>query len=500
MSHEIRTPMNAIVGLTEILLEGNISPEQKECLEAVKLSSDNLLSIINDILDFSKLESGKLSLEKLPFHLKDVIEGVVLTLRFTAVRKGITLDYKIENEIPEVIVGDAVRLRQILLNLVSNSVKFTEKGSVKIEVKMIRQEENNCTLQFVVHDTGIGIPPDRITTIFESFTQASNETSRKYGGTGLGLTIVKQLAELQEGSVYVDSKVKEGSDFFVTLPFQKYDRKDFPEKENDETDTEEISGSVSVLLVEDNEMNQMLAQKVLGKWGFKVDIADNGKHGIEKLREREYDIVLMDIQMPEMDGYDTTKFIREKMPSGKSGVPIIAMTAHAIVGEAEKCIALGMDDYISKPFNQKKLYEKINRLLKRKQNGEIPISPIEINEHMPSAETHIDLTYLCDIAEGNKEFIKKMIDAFLLQSPKMLDDMSRFLEERKWNELRAVAHKMKPSLDFIGIHSIKETVRNLEHYSGEQIHFELIPGMIAKVKSTCNLAMDELRKELEKYS
>jgi len=500
MSHEIRTPMNAIVGLTEILLEGTVSPEQKECLEAVKLSSDNLLSIINDILDFSKLESGKLSLEMLPFNLKEVIEGVMLTLHFSAVRKGIPVEYSLQKGMPEMIVGDPVRVRQILLNLVSNSVKFTEKGSVKIEAGIIRQDENNYTIRFVVKDTGIGIPADRIQTIFESFTQASNETSRKYGGTGLGLTIVKQLAELQGGSVYVESEINKGSSFFVILPFKKYNKKDFPEIADEKLVVGEMLESVNVLLVEDNEMNQMLAQKILDKWGYEVDVAENGKVAIEKMKVNEYDIVLMDIQMPEMDGYEATKYIRTNMPPSKSRTPIIAMTAHAIMGEAEKCIALGMDDYISKPFNQKTLYEKMNRQLRKKQNEETPISFVETKNATTTDEKHIDLTYLAGIAEGNKEFMKKMINVFLQQTPKMLTDMSTYLEEKKWAELRGVAHKMKPSLDFVGIHALKNTVKNLEKYASELVHLELVPEMVEEVKKTCESAMEELKIELANFS
>ncbi len=308
---------------------------------------------------------------------------------------------------------------------------------------------------------------------------------------------MKQLVELQGGSVYVESKINEGSDFIVTLPFKKSDQKKIPEKTEEKIELQKMLEPVNVLLVEDNEMNQMLAQKVLSKWGFKIDVAENGKQGIEKLSSNEYDIVLMDIQMPEMDGYDATTFIRKNMQPPKSGIPIIAMTAHAIAGEAEKCIALGMDDYISKPFSQKMLYEKMDRLLKKKHHDGISVDSLETNGNGTSEEKYIDLSYLTEISDGNKEFIQQMIRAFLLQTPTMLEDMTKFLEEKKWSDLRAVVHKMKPSIEFVGILSIKETVQNLEKYSAEQINLELIPGMVNEVKTVCTAAMRELEKVIK---
>ncbi|HEU4716762.1 MAG TPA: PAS domain S-box protein [Bacteroidia bacterium] len=499
MSHEIRTPMNAIVGLTDLLIEGENLPEQKECLEAVKLSADNLLSIINDILDFSKLESGKVTFEKQPFRVNDVISGVLLTLDYAARKKNISLKGIADmQEIPEYVNGDALRLRQILLNLAGNSIKFTEKGNVTVKAELASRDEENCVLRFTVTDTGIGIAEDKLPAIFESFTQASNETTRKYGGSGLGLTIVRQLTDQQGGSVEVKSKVGKGSVFTVTLPYGISRPEDIAQADAAELQSTEIPEKVKVLLAEDNEMNQMLTRKVFEKWGFALDIAENGKIAVEKLDVEEYDLVLMDIQMPEMDGYEATRFIRSNLPSPKSSIPIIAMTAHAIVGEKEKCIGCGMDDYISKPFDRKMLYEKICRLLHREP---VPGEDASPEKDLPSAgmagEHVTDLTYLRGIAEGNNVFMRKMINAFLGQTPGMLSQMKQYLGSSQWKELRGVAHKMKPSLDFIGLSSIKETVREIEKNAMDETNLETLPDLIGHVTVVCTKAMEELEKELQ---
>lgn len=366
MSHEIRTPMNAIVGFTNLILKTEISQEQKQYIDAIKTSGENLLVIINDILDFSKIQSGKFEFEEIDLRLSQLISTLTDLMLPKSVEKNIKLSTKIDERIPDELIGDPTRLNQILLNLVGNAIKFTEKGEVRIEVDWMSETTSSIELRFSVVDTGIGISEDKLSSIFQGFTQASNETTRKYGGTGLGLTIVKQLVELQGGAISVKSEIAVGSVFSFNLKFKKGVKFIGSEKcANLEKEVDESVEGLNVLLVEDNLLNQVLATKVLRDWKWNVDVAENGLIALKKVEAKNYDIVLMDIQLPEMDGYEATRNIRKMNEFEKSSVPIIAMTAHAMNGEAEKCIQAGMNEYVSKPFDTKVLYAKVLSVTKK---------------------------------------------------------------------------------------------------------------------------------------
>ena len=336
---------------------------KREYVEAIKESASNLLVIINDILDVTKIVAGKLLIEEIDYVFQDIVKNCIKMTRARAESKGVSLTAEIDKNIYPVLMGDPVRLNQILINLIANAIKFTEKGEVKVKAKLINDDESSVKLEFAVEDTGIGIPKDKLESIFESFTQASSATTRKYGGTGLGLTITKQLIELQGGTISVKSEPGEGSIFSFSLVIKKGNSRIPAPKDQDVAESNKSShrfSDVKILLVEDNLINQKVASYTLTKQGAIVEIANNGKEAIIMLEKKKYDIILMDIQMPEMDGFETTQYIRNSIKESISQTPIIAMTASALVSERVKCLALGMNDYISKPFRPKELYEKIS--------------------------------------------------------------------------------------------------------------------------------------------
>lgn len=364
MSHEIRTPLNAIIGLSNLMMgEQDIDEKKRENLKAIKFSADHLHAIINDILDFSKIEAGKVTLEKIDFNIRELIENVAKTLELKANEKNLYLKTAIDEQIPEILIGDPVRLNQIIINLVGNAVKFTEIGGVEIKVIANKNVNGKISLIFKICDTGIGISQNKIDKIFESFTQAYVDTTRKYGGTGLGLAITKKLVELQNGEVKVESESGKGSIFSFELLFG------ISKKQVDKTTEKVIQfpgslAGIRLLLAEDNAVNQFYAKQLFSKWEIKVDVANNGLEAVDLLKKNNYDVVLLDLQMPEMNGFEVVEVIRDIHSDVRNhNVPVIALTADISLDTKEKVNSSGMDDFVLKPFEHHELYSKISKFI-----------------------------------------------------------------------------------------------------------------------------------------
>ena len=492
MSHEIRTPMNAIIGFTKVVLKTDLSAKQKEYLTAIKLSGDALIVLINDILDLAKVDAGKMVFEKTPFKLKSSISSMLHLFETKTQEKNLKLVQNYDNNIPTVLVGDSIRLHQIILNLVSNAVKFTNTGNITVGVHMLHEDNEQVILEFAFTDTGIGIPKSKIKSIFENFQQASSGTSRLYGGTGLGLAIVKQLVEQQGGKIWVKSIVDIGTTFSFTLAFDKTDEAAPLENEIYELDTE--IKDIKVLVVEDMPLNQLLMKTLLDDFGFERDIAENGAVAIEKLKNKKYDIILMDLQMPVMNGFETTKYIRKTM---KSKIPIIALTADVTTVDLDKCKAVGMNDYLAKPIDEGVLYSKIIGILKNSEVERYINKNVGKIHDLGKKIKCINLAYLNEITKSNSILIKEMISLYLEQTPPLINIIKQSLEDKNWALLAAAVHKMIPSFSIMGIHTdFEDMAKKIQKIAVTKKQLEDIADLVRQIEEICLQACSELEYEL----
>jgi signal transduction histidine kinase/CheY-like chemotaxis protein len=430
ISHEIRTPISAISGMSGILADTEISETQKQYVNAIQSSSKSLMVIVNDILDMSKLESGKFSAEFIPFELRSILDPLYTTYLLKTDEKGIAFSVEYPNDMPQWLFGDPTRLGQILNNLISNAIKFTDTGKVTLKITFEKKGKHN-EFSFSVTDTGIGIDQEKLKTIFEFFSQEDNTITRRFGGTGLGLAISKSIAELLGGEITVESEKNVGSTFkfCLNMPEAKVQLK------NEAIDQSDLTGK-NILIVEDNELNRFLAVTILKKWNANIHIAVNGEEAVKAVSNLKIDIVLMDIQMPVMDGVAAAKAIRNEL---KSNIPIIALTANALESEKEKCWQAGMNDYITKPYNPEFLREKI----------------ILLTEHNSKAENqnseHISLENLNTLLNGSKEQMIRMTKVFLEQIETHFNELKLALNENDLDQITAVTHKLKSSFQLFGL-------------------------------------------------
>ncbi len=498
ISHEIRTPMHGVLGMAHLLNKTSPTKEQEEYIEAIKVSANNLMVIITDILDFSKINAGKIEFNESEFNIRDLAKGVMQILRTKADEKnislGCTVDYKIKNK----LLGDPIRLNQILMNLLGNAVKFTEKGKVLIDLKLIEEKDNACKIRIKISDTGIGIPESKLQSIFESFEQADNN-KRRFEGTGLGLTIVKQLVELQGGIVSVRSKVNEGSEFTVDMNFsipqnQANPQIGFPAEKFEPLDF----SHVNLLIVEDNRVNQLLLKNTLKKFGFvNADVAENGRSALQLLSEKNYHLVLMDIQMPEMDGYEITREIRSRVRKEMRNIPVIAITAEALEKEKQKAKESGMNDYVVKPYIPEDLYQTILKYI-------LPNVP-EVDglkkTHTvarKSKEAGMSLDFLEKFTGGDTDLTIQLIEIFLKQVPEATEKLTQSISSRNWKETHVVAHKLKSSIAIFELQELKKIITNIEEYARDGEHLNEIPRAFSAFREGARHAVRNLEAELRK--
>lgn len=492
MSHEIRTPMNAIIGFTEQLANTSLSNNQNRYLNTIRHSADYLLALLNDVLDYSKLEAGKFQLERVGFKPATILAEVCEIFQNSAVEKGLQFNLEKQNKLPDILVGDPLRLKQMLFNLLSNAIKFTPQGSVTLAAMAKAEKDDKITLILKVVDTGIGIPADKLDDIFNDFSQADSSTSRKYGGTGLGLSITKKLAEMHEGSIVLQSEVHKGTSAILTLSYEK--------GKLEELDLEQVGTlkvgheleGVRVLVADDAPYNLQLTQTIMQKWGMIVDLAHHGREALQMLARKKYDVILLDLQMPELDGFSVAKYIRGPM---KLQTPILALTASSAPSEIERAKAVGMNGYMIKPFREQELANYMFTLLGKKNT----VNPTETPGPIKKAsrqERPFSLENLYRMGNNDDVFVASMLEIFVSTTKEYLAQMHRGLRTHSSKEIAEAAHKMVPACKHLDLEELSDALKSLERLAQNSKDTKALAGRVEQIQLSLlpiiNLVQEEI--------
>lgn len=485
MSHEIRTPLNAIIGFLRELKRLDLTDTQRQFVENSYYASEHLLSIINNILDISKIESGEMTLNHHTFSLVESTQKVITILSPKAKQKKIKLETQFSEDLFSELQGDSLKIEQVLFNIVGNSLKFTDKGKITIACKVLKDFKNYQHISICITDTGIGMSEDYIKHIFKKFNQEDSSVSRKYGGTGLGMAITKQLIGLMKGEILIKSEKNIGTEITMILNLDK-GKENIPSKNIKQTEDISVKGT-AVLLVEDNELNQLVAENSLTYFGCHVTKADNGRIALEILSQQEFDIILMDVQMPELDGIETTKILRNEL--GRT-TPIIALTANAFKTEIDNCISAGMNGYVTKPFNEEDLLQIIYKYTRSKK--------IIITNLSDMNKILYDLKNIQSLSRGDDDFVKKMISIFIVQTEETIALIDQAFHNKDYAEIARLVHKIKPGIQGVGIHSLDESVKRLEIDAKEMTEeFPVLYNSFIEIKKTLETAVQQMKLELD---